>query len=108
MATTSGTTTRFGVHSASATISPAVLQTRLPGLGGKLRGVFERCQEIAHVVEPAGRICDLLEAKPAIEPTALAETLELATSFLASDRPTAAAMELVLARELAAQEDQAS
>lgn len=38
-------------------------------IGGKLRGVFERLAELAFVVEPAGRIADLLEASPKIEPT---------------------------------------
>merc|ERR1719158_241195 len=46
-------------------------------IGGKLRGIFERCQSLAFVVEPAGRICDLLESAPKIESRESDFTLEL-------------------------------
>jgi ABC-type multidrug transport system fused ATPase/permease subunit len=37
-------------------------------IGGKLRGVFDRVLDLASVVEPVGRICDLLDSDPKIEP----------------------------------------
>eukprot|EP00747_Dinoflagellata_sp_TGD_P193907 gnl/TRDRNA2_/TRDRNA2_60704_c0_seq1.p1 gnl/TRDRNA2_/TRDRNA2_60704_c0~~gnl/TRDRNA2_/TRDRNA2_60704_c0_seq1.p1 ORF type:complete len:1212 (-),score=261.49 gnl/TRDRNA2_/TRDRNA2_60704_c0_seq1:296-3493(-) len=38
-------------------------------VGGKIRGMIERIRELAMVVEPAGRICELLQATPVIEPS---------------------------------------
>mmetsp|Transcript_46324 Transcript_46324/g.123029 ORF Transcript_46324/g.123029 Transcript_46324/m.123029 type:complete len:220 (-) Transcript_46324:58-717(-) len=35
---------------------------------GKLRGVFDAILDLACVVEPVGRICDLLDSEPKIEP----------------------------------------
>jgi ABC-type multidrug transport system fused ATPase/permease subunit len=36
-------------------------------IGGKLRFIFERISDLALVIEPAGRICDLLTSEPKIE-----------------------------------------
>lgn len=36
-------------------------------IGGKLRGVFDRILDLASVLEPVGRICDLLDSDPKIE-----------------------------------------
>jgi ABC-type multidrug transport system fused ATPase/permease subunit len=38
-------------------------------VGGKLRGMIDRIRELSMVMEPAGRICDLLQTTPNIEPT---------------------------------------
>ena len=38
-----------------------------------LRQLIEQIPRTRRILEPLGRICDLLEAKPAIEPTGLAE-----------------------------------
>lgn len=37
-------------------------------VGGKLRGMIDRIRELSMVMEPAGRICDLLQTTPSIEP----------------------------------------
>merc|ERR1719265_214579 len=58
---------------AEGAIRPAALVTAMMMLncmvGGKLRGIFERCGNLAQVLEPAARVCELLESAPDIEPS---------------------------------------
>merc|ERR1719191_490927 len=58
---------------ADGTVRPAALVTAMMMLncmvGGKLRGIFERVGKLAQVLEPAARVCELLESEPAIEPS---------------------------------------